>query len=135
MIMKNCNKCGKRFVSYSSCNDTCDECFRESHKGQYNNGGKQKWRKILNLLNLITIILLIVPLALSQECSGKIIERDGKLLCLTCNEGFELSGDSCELIKNPSQSQLSFIDMILYKYFPSNPLLGLIIIVILVIEL
>lgn len=68
------------------------------------------------------------------NCDGKIIRRDEQLLCVNCIEGYELVGEECKAI-NPQESnivkkarEMLLIDQYLDKFFPTNPLLGLIII-------
>ena len=60
------------------------------------------------------------------ECSGKIARRNEKLVCMSCIEGYALEGEKCKAI-NPQESNILWIDKYLTKFFPDNPLLGLLI--------
>lgn len=117
------------FISYSRTNNTCDECFRESHKG-HNHSGKHKWKILFDLATKVLIVLLLIPAVFSDdcingvcyECDGALVERNGEIACLNCNEGFELIDGECKIM--PQQLPPSELDRVLYKYFPSNPFLG-----------
>jgi len=79
------------------------------------------------------LILLMLPIVLANncidgicyECDGDVVERDGKMVCLNCNEGFELVNGNCEV--KPKPLEPSFIDKTLYRFFPNNPFLGFLI--------
>ena len=68
------------------------------------------------------------------KCDGKISRSGEQLLCLSCAEGYNLVGKECEAINKKESDaiqkirQLSLIDNYLNRFFPDNPLLGLIII-------
>lgn len=67
------------------------------------------------------------------ECQGEVIEENNEFYCKTCNEGFMLVNGTCILPKPKSDLGTSTIDKYLQKYFPDNPFLGLIIVILLLI--
>lgn len=82
----------------------------------------------MSKIYLILIAFLLIPLVSAYDCLGTIVEEDGKLLCVTCNEGFEMEDGNC-VPENNYKENISIIDKVLYRFFPENPLLGLFILV------
>jgi len=71
-------------------------------------------------------MLFLLPIAIADDCT--LVEREGKMVCLSCNEGFTLVNDSCKVIPK-EMVRPTILDKFLYNYFPSNPFLGFIIVI------
>lgn len=63
------------------------------------------------------------------ECAGEIVVKDNKLSCILCNEDFVLVGNECKLKESEKTSNPTFLDKLLNKYFPNNPMFGFIMLV------
>jgi len=63
-------------------------------------------------------------------CNGKLVNLKGTIVCMNCKSGYVL-GDDNKCVQNLQQlvSKPTFFDDLLKKYFPNNPLLGIIVLV------
>ena len=92
-----------------------------------------------NKILIWIIVFLLVPLVYADnciegqcyDCDGELVERDGKIVCLNCNEEFTLIDGSCQVIPK-AVSNPTFIDKFLYKYFPQSPMLGFLILIVII---
>ncbi len=73
------------------------------------------------------------------HCNGILVEdEEGDILCKTCNEGYTLNNGVCSydfVSKVKSALPQNFVDKIMNKYFPNNPLLALFVIVVIIISI